>query len=449
MTTRKHGVRTWLWVGGLFLACSERPHEHTTATAPAGSAPGRRQVEEPVDHHDHDHGDHAHHEPGAEDEHGADLERPVEELLRQRCEHAKPTYTCDECRYEVGFVRAPAALFEEGLMSRVQVRPSRIEATLRLLGELRFDERRVARVSPQVNGLIRRVPVSLGDTVRRGQPLLELESVAIGQDQAELAEAGRVLEAARRNRERLALLGAEKIVSEREVLEATRELELAELRQVAVKKRLARLGSGEAEDGRMVLTAPRAGQVLSLSSVTGEVARAEEVQMTIGDPSQLVVWADVHERELGAVRSAAERGKLAVSVEVKAYPGEEFQGEVELVSPAMDELSRTAKVRIAVQNPEQRLLSGMFATVRVPVPGHTEALVVPKGAVLTDEGKTFVFVHVEGDDFVRRPVTLGRSDGRLVAVLSGLAAGQEVVDDGAFLLKSDVLRSKMGAGCAD
>ncbi len=449
MTTHKHGVRTWLSVAGVLLACSERPSEHKTAAAPASSASAKRQVEKSVDHPDHDHGDHVHHEPGAEGEHGSDLEQPLEELLRKRCEHKRLTHTCDECRYEVGFVRASAGLFEEGLMSRVPVEPRRIEVTLGLLGELRFDERHVARVSSQVNGVIRRVRVALGETVRRGQPLLELESVEIGDDQAELGQTLRVLELARQNRERLALLGAEKIVSEREVREASRELELAELRQAALRKRLTRLGSGEAEDGRLVLSAPRTGQVLSLSAVTGEVARAEEVQMTIGDPGQLVVWADVHERELGAVRSAAERGKLAVTVEVKAYPGEKFHGEVELVSPAMDELSRTAKVRIAVPNPERRLLSGMFATVRVPVQGHTEALAVPKGAVLTDEGKTFVFVHHEGDDFVRRPVTLGPGDGSFVPVLTGLQAGQQVVDDGAFLLKSDVLRSKMGAGCAD
>jgi cobalt-zinc-cadmium efflux system membrane fusion protein len=69
--------------------------------------------------------------------------------------------------------------------------------------------------------------------------------------------------------------------------------------------------------------------------------------------------------------------------------------------------------------------------------------------VLSDEGRTFVFVHKEGDYWIRRPVTLGKRLGDMVEVRSGLAAGQRIVTDGSFLLKSDVLRRKMGAGCAD
>jgi cobalt-zinc-cadmium efflux system membrane fusion protein len=69
--------------------------------------------------------------------------------------------------------------------------------------------------------------------------------------------------------------------------------------------------------------------------------------------------------------------------------------------------------------------------------------------VLADAGRTFVFVHKQGDYWIRRPVTLGASMNGTVAVLDGLAAGQTVIADGSFLLKSDVLRSKMGAGCAD
>jgi cobalt-zinc-cadmium efflux system membrane fusion protein len=69
--------------------------------------------------------------------------------------------------------------------------------------------------------------------------------------------------------------------------------------------------------------------------------------------------------------------------------------------------------------------------------------------VLEDEGRSFVFVHLQGEFYVRRPVTTGRTWAGWVEITQGLQPGQVVVAEGAFLLKSDVLRSKMGAGCAD
>jgi cobalt-zinc-cadmium efflux system membrane fusion protein len=141
--------------------------------------------------------------------------------------------------------------------------------------------------------------------------------------------------------------------------------------------------------------------------------------------------------------------RMAAAVYVKAYPGEEFRGTVDLVSPVMDEASRTIRLRIAVANPRGRLFAGMFADVKVFLPGAEEALALPRNAVLEDAGRSFVFIHHHGDYYVRRPVEPGRSWGDRVEVLQGLKGGETVVADGSFLLKSDVLRSKMGAGCAD
>jgi cobalt-zinc-cadmium efflux system membrane fusion protein len=146
---------------------------------------------------------------------------------------------------------------------------------------------------------------------------------------------------------------------------------------------------------------------------------------------------------------AAERGGLRAGVTVKAYPGEVFPGTVDFVGPTMDEKTRTVKVRIAVRNPAGKLRSGMFASVLLYLPGEVEALALPRAAVLSDEGRSFVFVHLQGEYWLRRPVRTGRATLDWIEVTSGLAGGETVVAEGAFLLKSDVLRSKMGAGCAD
>jgi cobalt-zinc-cadmium efflux system membrane fusion protein len=104
---------------------------------------------------------------------------------------------------------------------------------------------------------------------------------------------------------------------------------------------------------------------------------------------------------------------------------------------------------VAVDNPQGRLLAGMFAAVQVLLPGDETTLALPRDAVLEDEGRAFVFVHHHDDYYVRRPVTPGRVWGDRIEVVAGLSGGETVVAEGSFLLKSDVLRSKMGAGCAD
>ncbi len=136
-------------------------------------------------------------------------------------------------------------------------------------------------------------------------------------------------------------------------------------------------------------------------------------------------------------------------MEVRAYPGEEIPGNVDFISPAMSRGSRTVRLRVAVPNRAGRLLAGMFARVKIFLPAGELALVVPRQAVLEDEGRSFVFVPLSDDYFVRRPVQLGRAFAGLVELRQGPPKGSAVVTEGAFLMKSDVLRSKMGAGCAD
>jgi cobalt-zinc-cadmium efflux system membrane fusion protein len=143
-------------------------------------------------------------------------------------------------------------------------------------------------------------------------------------------------------------------------------------------------------------------------------------------------------------------GGVKFDAEVRSPAGgKPYRGTLDVLSGTMNEQTRTVKARVVVPNPDGRLRPGMFVNIRVFLPGGGSVIAVPKAAVLSDEGRTFVFVHKEGDFWIRRPVTLGKRLGDMVEIRSGLAAGQRIVTDGSFLLKSDVLRRKMGAGCAD
>ncbi|MBK6848875.1 MAG: TolC family protein [Proteobacteria bacterium] len=132
------------------------------------------------DHAEHGRSDGEGQPEGAEAKPPSDLDSPVEVLVARTCEHQKKTFECDQCRYEVGFVRAPASLMQGGLITTVKAEQQRVAVPIALTGEIRFDERRVGHVSSQVQGIVKQVHVALGDRVKQGQALVRIESVVVG-----------------------------------------------------------------------------------------------------------------------------------------------------------------------------------------------------------------------------------------------------------------------------
>ena len=134
----------------------------------------------------------------------------------------------------------------------------------------------------------------------------------------------------------------------------------------------------------------------------------------------------------------------SASIDVVALSGQTFEGKVTYVNPRVSEGSRTARLRVEVKNPEDRLHAGMFASVRWSVPCRAPAATaravpaVPADAVLEVEGEQSVFVPVAGETntFARRAVTLGPRVGGFYPVMDGLIAGDEVVVAGALVWRS-------------
>ncbi len=432
--------------------------EPSGAGSGGGEAQPSARAAEPVED-GHDHGADEAHDHGAEE--GSDLDRPIAELFAARCEHDMAAHQCAECRYEVGVARVPASLLAEGLIATAIARAQGLPEVIELPGEIRFDEHRIAHLTPQVTGIVARVHVDLGSRVAAGDLLLELESAELAAAQADYLGALAEESLAAKAGERLATLRAAKIASEREALETEQRLASARIRSAASRQRLSTLGLAADEiaalaaggaaraDGRLALRAPFAGEILGLHAVRGEQVETGRELALLGDTARLWVWVDVYEAQLARIETLHREGSLAVGVRVAAYPEREFAGRLDLIGRTMDEATRTVKSRILLENPEALLRPGMFAKVQLFLPGDQSVLAVPAEALLADEGREFVFVHHEGEYFVRRAVQAGRRWTGSVEILAGLAEGQTVAATGAFLLKSDVLRSKMGAGCAD
>ena len=397
----------------------------------------------------------------AGDEHAADksdLDRPVDELWGARCEHDIPQYQCDECRYEIGMVKLDATIVGDNGLVRTgfaEKRQGRHEERS-LPGEVQLDETRTVHVASPLTGLITRGFTTPGAKVAAGAPLFEVDSPEVAEAKGSFLKALTGLDLAVKVAEREARLFARKVAAEVEVQEAEARRTEAETEIATARGRLLRLGltksdiesisakSGTAAlNGLVVVRATKAGTVIEGHATPGEYAETGKALLTIADLDMVWIMADLKDADLDAVSSAA--GGAAT---VEAL-GRVFSGRMDTISGRMSEETRTAKARFSVENTDALLKPGMFVSVRLLMPASGETIAVPKVAVLADEGRTFVFTHKEGDYWVRRPVTLGARFDGMVEITSGITAEQRIIIDGSFLLKSDVLRGKMGAGCAD
>ncbi len=397
--------------------------------------------------------------PAAVAAEASDLDRPVAELLAARCEHGIPTYTCDECRYEVGVAKAEARLFDPaqgGVMRAAVVAAGPARAYRELPGEVVLDANRSVTVTPPAAGIVTAVGVDLGDRVRRGDPLVRLECPAYREAAARLAAAAAAEEAAAATLAREEKLFARRICPEKDVIAARAEhaRTRAGVRSAEAVLRSLGVPAGEiatlpsAEDaGLLVVRAPLDGVVVDRRAAAGARVEPGAPLVAVADTGTVWVLAELHETDVAAVTAAGDGAPA--QVEVAAWPGRLFPGRVRVVSGTLDPLTRTARARVVVDNAEGQLRAGMFARVRLAVATEGTAINVPREAVLEDAGRAFAFVRLRGDYFIRRPVRVGAVFGDLVTVTAGLAPGDEVVTAGAFLLKSDVPRSKLGAGCAD
>ena len=339
---------------------------------------------------------------------------------------------------------------EEGMLRDLRITLDEVESRpggeqITLLGELEVDQRAYAEVGVPVQARVTRLLVNAGQTVRRGQTLAELTSPELGQARAEYLSAEARVKLADAALERKRGLAAEKIVPLREVQEA--ESQAAEAR---AGLRMARAAIGafgleppstdtaEATASTFVLRAPVSGSVLERRAVVGQMLDPSTPAFKIGDLSTL--WLTVHAFERDAVRI---QNGASARIVFPALPGQDFQGKVAVAGQAVESESRTVPIRINVENMSGVLRPGMSATAVLPV-GASGApiLSVPVAALQRVRNDWCVFLPKGEGTFEIRRIGRGRDLAGEVEVLSGLRAGEQIVVDGAFLLKAQAERGE-------
>jgi membrane fusion protein, copper/silver efflux system len=314
----------------------------------------------------------------------------------------------------------------EGLrLAGVQVEPAlreRLARTIRTVGTVVPDETRIRHFHTRVTGWVEKLYVDFtGQYVREGQPVLSLYSPQLLASQEEYLQA-------RATAARFASSDLPEVRKGGEdlVRAARRRLQLLDVPDDLIAE-IERTGKPRRD---VTLLAHSSGYVTAKGIYEGQQVDPAMMDLfTITDLSTVWVEGEFYEYEARAVRL----GEEAV-VTLPYDPGTHLTGRVSYVDPTLDPQTRTLRVRFAFANPALALKPGMFANVKLSV---DEGVVIPDSAVIDTGLRKIVFVSLGGGRFAPRQVTLGvRGDGK-AEVLSGVAAGEQVVVRANFLLDSE------------
>ena len=345
-------------------------------------------------------------------------------------------------------LRLPPKAGRLNRIDTVAVARVKLARDVEVVGSVGYDADHFAQVGPLIPGRIVTIRVGVGDQIKAGQPLAELESAEVGQAEAAYLTARATSNAAQANLRRERELAASHVSAarDREVAEAQATSEGAQL--AAAIQRLRTLGlrpedirelerSG-GRPGRVPLISPIDGTVVTREVSLGQAVQSASDAFKVANLTHLWVLLDLFEKDLPYVH-VDQHAVLRTEV----YPGKNFPARVAYVGQAIDEKTRTAPVRIEFDNTDGLFRPGQFVTATLhgdPQRAIAEVLAVPRSAVLTVEGKPLLFVLSTEGGFARRPVDLGVSGGGMVEIRSGVALNERVAVDGGFLLKSELLR---------
>ena len=387
---------------------------------------------------------------GADDGHGHGEKTTTKADPNRIDEHGVPEKDCGICNPDRAGklkpgeglkVRLPAP--DSAKITGIETAQPTIGAASEVIGcfaELTFNQNKLAQICAPVGGIIQSVDADLGAIVNERQELAKIWSAQIAEAAAKAVLAHQTLARERK-------LRADGIAP-------AKDLQEAEATHRAACQQVRTFGFSEEDVNGMAakpdapvyleVRAPFAGEITERTAVRGAMIEAGKQLFTVVDRSTMWAMLNVPEAALEGVRV----GQF-VELTADALPDRVFTGQVTWIAAQVDERTRLAKVRAEVANAAGALRDKMFAQARILTRHAPQAVLVPAAAIQRIAGQPIVFVKLADDLFDARGVKLGAKHNGQVEVLAGLKADEPVVVTHGFAVKSQLLISRLGAGCAD
>ncbi|HTD02229.1 efflux RND transporter periplasmic adaptor subunit [Undibacterium sp.] len=302
-------------------------------------------------------------------------------------------------------------------------------------GRITYDENVTSRISSPILGRVIALHTEIGEKVRRGAVLADIDSPDLSTADADWrkAQADELKKKLAYDRAKILFDGDVLARKDYESAEADYMQSRAETRRAQL--RMKNLNASGNEDGRFGLRSPIAGIVADKQINPGLEVRPDlpNPLFTVTDLSRLWVIVDVPEQSAAQIHA----GQI-VSIETDAYPDQRFNGKVALVGLALDPVTRRIQVRCAVKNDDGRLKPEMFARISFLADDSAKkAAQIPNTSIFVEGAYNYVFVETQPGTFERRRINVKIKGYEKSFVDTGLANGEKIVTEGAFLLNAE------------
>ncbi len=329
-------------------------------------------------------------------------------------------------------------------------------------GELRIPARVItnqnneALVGSMVPGRVHDVFVNLGDNVKAGQVLMNVEGLEIGEIKAGYLKAKANLDFAEADYKRHKILSEQNVGSKQSFLEAEAEYQKALAEFQAEDKKIHSIGLTDEDvangtsqsnndhiSGRLAIRSQINGVVVERNVVIGQQIDASTNALKIINTNTVWVDGQIYEKDIPNLSKKTD----AVFI-TTVYPGEKFIGKVIYIGQVVDEQTRTITIRCEFNNLRGKLKPQMFGEIEIPISKDAKAITLPEDAVIKDAGNEYVFIKNNAGGIVHefkvRKIVAGTNLNNRIEVKDGLKPGENVVIKGSFYLKSEMKKKEFG-----
>jgi cobalt-zinc-cadmium efflux system membrane fusion protein len=310
----------------------------------------------------------------------------------------------------------------------------------------------LAKITPLVDGIVKRVHKDLGETVEAGEPLVEIHASVVAEAKSAYLSALVRLDTAQQTLKRQEKLDAENIAAEKDLIEARGAFRSMRFTSETARQKLMNLGmSAEAvtrveatqdTSASLTLRAPFRGTLVSRHAVVGETVELGHELYTLANLESF--WL-----ELSIPPKALDRIVMGQPVEAhfEELGDQPVIGRITWIDSAVDPETRMVRARAVVRPDGHRVSVGLYGKANIAISERQNGVVVPSSAVQRHEDNDFVFVRDSSDLYSLRRVEISARRNNQAEIVRGLTPGESVVVDGSFIAMSEFLKSRLGAGC--
>ena len=284
-------------------------------------------------------------------------------------------------------------------------------------------------ISAKTNGIVKFSGSNLleGQPISKGKNLCTLEGSGLSENNSAIKylEAQNNLEKATADLERLTALSEDKIISEKELLEARNKYDNAKIQFEIL--------SGNFSSGGQVLTSPIDGYLMKNLVKEGQYVESGQPLFSISQNKTLVLHADVQQKYASDLEKVSD-ATIRLVAQNKVFSLNQLNGKVFAAGKLSNSENYLIPIRVKIDN-NGEFIPGGFVELYLHVNTNKEEIVVPDGSLLEEQGNYFVFVQITPESFEKREVKKGSSDGFETKILKGLNEGERIVTKGAVFIK--------------